>query len=263
MDDKVSVIITTFNRDEDVIDRAIKTVKNQTYSNLEIIIVDDNGEKHPDISEKVKKCALRYEDVVYIRHAKNKGACAARNTGIKAAKGSFLAFLDDDDTWVKDKIALQMNKFSDDVGFVYCGMNVVYENNGKKERWEATEKKNRVVALLKKNYVGNTSCGVVRKTIAEKVHGFDEKLKSGQDQDFWIRLAQVCEFAYVNECLVNYTFLSKGSITKNQKIKLESNLYLYNKYKDIIKSDWSLFVLFNMKIMKCRVVNLIHKKNEK
>ena len=251
----VSVVITTFNRDEELIQKAIKTVKDQTYSNIEIIVVDDNGEKHPDISTRVMKCVQSYRNIVYIRHDKNKGACAARNTGIKASKGKYIAFLDDDDTWEKNKIELQMEKFTDDIGFVYCGMNVVYESTGKKEQWPATEHSNPIVALLKKNYVGNTSCGVVRKTVAESINGFDEELKSGQDQDFWIRLAQVCKFAYVSKCLVNYTFLGKDSITKNKKIKLESNLHLYKKYNDIIKTHLSLFVLFNLKILKWRFVN--------
>ena len=258
MAELVSVVITTFNRGVDVIQKAIKTVKDQTYKDIEIIVVDDNGEKHPDISSQIEKCVSSYGNVIYVKHENNKGACAARNNGIKAAKGDFVAFLDDDDTWDPNKLELQMKKFTDDIGFVYCGMNVVYENTGKKEQWPATEHTNPVVALLKKNYVGNTSCGVVRKSVAETVNGFDEQLKSGQDQDSWIRLAQVCKFAYVDECLVNYTFLSKGSITKNQKIKLESNLRLYHKYKDIINSNPELFILYRLKILKCRLVNLIH-----
>jgi len=259
MSDLVSVVITTFNRDEEVIKKAINTVRNQTYKEIEIIIVDDNGEKHPDISKNIEKCISDFKDVVYVKNDKNKGACAARNTGISVAKGQFIAFLDDDDTWEKRKIELQMEKFTEEVGFVYCGMNVIYENTGKEVKWPATEHSDPVISLLKKNYVGNTSCGIVRKCIAEKVNGFDEQLKSGQDQDFWIRLAQVCKFAYVDECLVNYTFLGKGSITKNQRIKLESNLYLYKKYNNIIKSDLGLFILFKMKITKCRLVNFLHR----
>lgn len=103
---KVSVIIPTYNRAH-LIGRAIKSVLNQTYKDFEIIIVDDGS---TDKTEEVVK-DFKDERVRYIRREKNKGGSAARNTGIKAARGEYIAFQDSDDEWLPEKLEKQMKAF--------------------------------------------------------------------------------------------------------------------------------------------------------
>ena len=94
----VSVIIPTYKR-PDYLDRAIDSVLNQTYNNIEIIVVDDNN-PNTEGRERTEKIMRRYENnphVIYIKHEYNKNGSAARNTGFKASHGVYLAFLDDDD----------------------------------------------------------------------------------------------------------------------------------------------------------------------
>ena len=102
----ISVIIPTYNRDG-VISRAINSVLKQTYQNFEVIIVDDNS----PVTDNTACIISQYNDdrLFYIKHDKNKGGGGARNTGILAANGEYIAFLDSDDEWLPEKLQLQIN----------------------------------------------------------------------------------------------------------------------------------------------------------
>jgi len=104
----VSVIITTYNRAY-CLKKAITSAINQTYDNLEIIVLDDGSTDNTELV--VKK--ISDSRIVYIRHQKNKGIGAARNTGIKNSKGSFIAFLDSDDEYLPEKIEKSLEVFKD------------------------------------------------------------------------------------------------------------------------------------------------------
>ena len=116
---KVSVIIPTYNRAH-LIGRSIQSVLNQTYQDFEIIIVDDGS---TDDTEDVIR---NFNDsrIIYIRHKENKGPSAARNTGIKASKGEFIAFQDSDDEWFPEKLDKQIEAFEMNPGFgiIYTDM---------------------------------------------------------------------------------------------------------------------------------------------
>jgi glycosyltransferase involved in cell wall biosynthesis len=101
--------------------RAIDSVLNQTFSDWELIVVNDNSSDNTD--DVMKK----YNDprIIYIKHAKNKGGSAARNNGLKAAKGEYIAFLDDDDRWLSTKLEKQVNIFENSlskIGVIYSGV---------------------------------------------------------------------------------------------------------------------------------------------
>lgn len=105
MKDLVSVIIPMYNA-EKYIEDTIESVINQTYKNLEIIVVDDNSSDNSSlIIEKLKKIDTR---IVYIKLNENKGVANARNTGINISNGRFIAFVDSDDMWKKDKVEKQL-----------------------------------------------------------------------------------------------------------------------------------------------------------
>ena len=106
MEEKVSVIIPTYNRAESL-KRAIDSVLNQTYKNVEIIVVDDNNPNttYREENEKsIKKYYGENEKVKYIKHPENKNGAAARNTGIRNATGKYITFLDDDDYFMNNRI---------------------------------------------------------------------------------------------------------------------------------------------------------------
>lgn len=102
----VSVIIATYRRDY-TLKRAIESVLNQTYKDIEIIVVDDNAEHI--WNEKVKGIVCKFDNIKYICNMKNEGCANSRNIGINNANGKYISFLDDDDLYLPDKIERQLN----------------------------------------------------------------------------------------------------------------------------------------------------------
>jgi glycosyltransferase involved in cell wall biosynthesis len=123
MQQLVSVIIPTY-KGADKINSAVDSVLNQTYKNIEVIVVDDNGKNEPEqllTAEKMKKYET-FENVKYLVHKKNINGSAARNTGIRASKGFYLGFLDDDDVFLPDKTQKQVDcfeKLPEDYAMIY------------------------------------------------------------------------------------------------------------------------------------------------
>ena len=116
----VSVIITTFGDRQDYLLEAINSVLNQTYDNIEIIVVDDNGQNTPaQISN--ESFLKNKENIIYYPLKENSGAQVARNTGIFVSRGKYIAFLDDDDIWDKEKIRKQVNYLeNNNLDLVFC-----------------------------------------------------------------------------------------------------------------------------------------------
>lgn len=121
MQDLVTVIITTYKR-SDLIERAIKSVLNQTYKNIEIIVVDDNA-KIPEERKKTAEIVKKYKKIKYIQNDENLGGALSRNEGIYRANGQYIAFLDDDDQYREDKIEKQYNLYlehrNEKVGLIF------------------------------------------------------------------------------------------------------------------------------------------------
>jgi glycosyltransferase involved in cell wall biosynthesis len=200
----VSVIITTYNR-PDLLPRAINSVLNQTFDNLECIVVDDCS---PDSETKTLVQSADDERLRYIRHDKNRGVSAARNTGIERSRGEYIAFLDDDDEWLPTKIQKQISVFddlSDSYAIVYCWMDYYSDNQDEIiEKYRPKLEGNIFPKTLDGQPIGSTSTLVVRKDIAEEFDGFDESLPRGVDGDFIRRVSQEYKFDYVPEALVRY-----------------------------------------------------------
>ena len=120
----ISVIIPTFNR-VDLLKNAINSVLTQTYSNIEIIVIDDNSN---DKTESLIK-NLNDNRINYIKNKENLKAPLCRNIGINISRGEFIAFLDDDDIWYPNKLEEQIKLFDNsNVGLVYCITDLFFEN---------------------------------------------------------------------------------------------------------------------------------------
>ncbi len=136
MQELITIIITTYKR-SNLIERALKSVLNQTYKNLEIIVVDDNANE-PEERRKTKEIIEKYDNIIYIQNEKNLGGALSRNEGIYRAKGKFIAFLDDDDEYREDKIEKQYDLFvqhkGEKVGLIFSNeksidynVNIIYQ----------------------------------------------------------------------------------------------------------------------------------------
>lgn len=199
----VSVIIPTYKR-SDTLDRAISSALAQTYPNLEILVVDDNtaGDQYSvGVRAKVDTYGAK---VKYIEQEKHINGAAARNAGIRAAKGIFIAFLDDDDEWMPNKISTQMEfliKHPECAG-VACLYRII--NNGVLVRqyspYECNDLQRKVfersVAIL-------MPTTLMRKNAILESGGFNETLLRHQDLQFYVDFLQVNSMCLVPECLVN------------------------------------------------------------
>lgn len=233
----VTVIIPTYNR-ASTIERAIRSVLNQTYENLELIIVDDASTDNTiEVIAGIEDSRMRF-----IKHDINKGGGAARNTGIKVAKGDFIAFQDSDDEWMLKKLETQVNLLLShevDFGVVYSKFIWVC---GDKEEIVPRPKDGPLEgdilrSLLKRNFV-TTQTAVVRRICFESIGYFDERLQRLQDWELWLRVAQKYKFVYANELLVKVYAQSKS---------ISSNLYSFQQALEIIaKKHSSVFKKYNI-----------------
>ncbi|MEN3769003.1 glycosyltransferase family 2 protein [Priestia megaterium] len=202
---RVSVIIPTFKRPDTLI-RAVESVRKQTFRNIEILVVDDNipEEEHRYKTEQVM---MRYKDIPnikYIKHPKNLNGSAARNTGIKNASGDYIAFLDDDDEFLPDKIEKQVTKMESlDDSWGACYTNYVKkdaEGNVIQTGAEKREGKLKKEVLMRNLYISAGSNLLIRREVIEKIKGFDEKFRRNQDLEFLVRIAEYYKIAYEDSC---------------------------------------------------------------
>lgn len=230
---KVSVVIPTHNRSK-LVKRAIDSVLRQTYQNFEIIVVSDGSTDDTDFV--LKEISKNDPRVKFIAYENAKGANYARNIGIKEAAGDFVAFLDDDDEWMPEKLELQMNKFKENelLGLVYTGVEVIYYTNKKIINYYSIPKKTGNLSrdILISNCIGTTSSVVMKKSLFSKIGLFDENLKARQDYDLWIRACQITEVGAVNKPLVRYYNSTTTKQISDDVQKYEDALmYLKRKYE--------------------------------
>jgi len=196
----VSVIIPTCNRSL-LLKRAIQSVLDQTYAKLEIIIVDDASKDNT--SQVINSF---YDDrLKYYRHEKNQGASTARNTGIKHAQGEFIAFLDDDDEWLDNKLEKQVNLIISspkNVGMVYCWMDYFNENGDLVYEHHPTLRGKVLNQILDAQRMGGCPTLLVRCKVIDKIGGFDDSLPRGNDGDFIRRVCRKYEVDLIPEVLV-------------------------------------------------------------
>jgi glycosyltransferase involved in cell wall biosynthesis len=213
--------------------RAIASVLRQTYEHLEVIVVDDAS------TDDTRKVVESFHDhrIRYVRHTTNRGGSAARNTGVDAATGQYIAFLDDDDEWLPEKTQKQLDVLTR-FDAVLCTCLV----NGKSM---AKRKAGPTVTLedLKRSPYAVGGTGVLMaKASMLKEHRFDESLRISQDWDLFIRLAQQCAVAYLNEPLVVYNAGEHERIT-NKRAKLtakemEPYMRMLEKHKLFLGPRW-------------------------
>lgn len=230
---KVSVVIPTYNRAH-LVGRAIGSVLDQTYQDFELIIVDDGS---TDNTEEVVK---RFDDkrIKYIKHAKNKGGSAARNTGIKEAKGEYVAFLDSDDEWLPEKLKAEINILENGKKFIICstGYNFIDQRN-KIISYSKIKSKviSQKVVLSAKCITTNDFTAIKEKVI--EVNGFDEKLPARQDWDLWIRITSLGMGYQDSLNLVNKYTMRNDQISSGIKNKLNGTEAILKKHKNLFLSD--------------------------
>jgi len=198
----ISAIITTCNRSNKFA-RAFESILNQTYKPKEIIVVDDCSDNK--ISNFIKE--LLPSNVNYIKHNKNRGLAAARNTGLNQANEELVAYLDDDDIWLPGRLEAQIKLWNslgperkNNLACIQVGAEIIDSKNNLLDVYLPFNEGNLKDSII--NYGTGTisSCFLFIKEKIVKVGGFDEKLISGIDDDIWMSLAK---FGYSNIIITN------------------------------------------------------------
>lgn len=244
MGNKVSVIIPIYNK-EKYIEKCLESVLNQTYSNLEIIVVDDAS---TDSSlEIVKK--ISDERIKIIALAENKGVSNARNEGIDLATGDYICFLDADDYWVLDKIEKQV-KFIEDNNYTFIYGGYDYLKNGKRKNAKVPKSLN--YNQLLKNHAIFTSTVMLNMKHLKKEEIYMPNIKIGQDYGAWWNILKKGITAYgITETLAIYR-VGQKSLSSN-KIKAADG-------------TWQLFKTENLSFLKrlycfiCYGINAIKRR---
>lgn len=220
----ISVVIPAYNR-EDTIETAVRSVLRQSFADLEVIVVDDASSDATTLRvEAIDDPRLRL-----IRHEINQGGAAARNTGIAAARGEWIAFQDSDDEWLPEKLERQraaIDRMPGAVG-VYCGMIILgspAEGTAEPSAlryWPAPVHKvplegDLSEALLVGGSLISTQTFMARREVLEQSGGFDPTLKALQDWDCVIRVARLGLIAFTPEPLVIQRF-SANSLTRSSR----------------------------------------------
>lgn len=207
----ISVIIPTYNR-EKTIKRAIDSVLNQTYQNIEVIVVDDCS------NDNTEQVIHEYNDqrLIYHKLEQNSGACVARNKGVELAKGEYIAFQDSDDEWLPDKLRVQkeyLEKNQADICF--CSLKN-FLMNGETEVIPANPVNSKEIlsSLLQNNFISTQT--IFGKKHCFKEEPFDSDFPRFQDWDLVIRLSQRYNIVHCPDVLVN-VYKQTDSMTFNVK----------------------------------------------
>ncbi len=199
MEIKISVIIPTYNRLE-FLPIAIDSVLSQTYPPYEIIIVDDGStDGTKDFIKYVYGNSLKY---IY---QKNQGVSSARNTGIYVSKGDFIAFLDSDDWWNKNKLEEQVKCLLSNPYYEVCYTNEAWFMNGKRKNQHKKHQKygGEIFQYTLPLCIISPSSILLKKSIFYDIGVFDETLPVCEDYDLWIRIADKYEILFIDKLLIN------------------------------------------------------------
>jgi glycosyltransferase involved in cell wall biosynthesis len=207
-------------------------VLNQTFRDFEVLVVDGAS------VDNTKEVIDEFEDarIHFIGQETDKGVSAARNLGIVHSKGTFIAFLDDDDLWLPNKLEKQVGVLEKKtwVGAVYSFSCFYLHRDGRRMSFYQPSisrglEGNIYPKILERNYIGNCSALMVRKSCFDDAGLFDENLKAAEDWDMLIRLAKKCEFCSIDEPLYVYR-IHDSRLSKNPRVMLQATRLLFEKF---------------------------------
>jgi len=230
----VSVVITTYKR-HDYLQRAISSVLNQTYTNLEVIVVDDNDEDSDyskQVKELIKQICVTDNRIKYVPMGKNSGACKARNKGIEISRGEYVNFLDDDDEFKPEKIELQVKKYLDlkDEHITIGCFAEIKNENGKIIQYDRNRVNGDVFFENLCTSICQTSLPLFRKDLLIQSGGFEE-IPSSQEHLMMARLFDICPYYdYVDKELVTIYHHSGERISNGEK-KVQGAIELVERFK--------------------------------
>lgn len=243
----ISVIIPNYNRAK-VISRAIESVLDQTFSDFELIVVDDCS---TDNSMQVISL-IQDKRIKVFQLKENSGAAAARNYGIKQSSGDFISFLDSDDYFEPRFLEVTYEMFAKtgpSVGFMWTGLRYHLEDDIIEMSWQPERKNNPYLTFLNERSIGTGSGLTLKKEVFEQCGNFKENLKAAEDTEFFLRITKSFNYCFTKEILINIEKIGGDRMSKNYKnIGLAYNLFIVDHLSEIDK-DKELQMKFYYKLM--------------
>jgi glycosyltransferase involved in cell wall biosynthesis len=223
----ISVVIPSYNSACYIL-QAVQSVLEQTYSPVEVIVVDDGS------IDDTKERLLLHQGCIRYVYQPNGGVAKARNRGISEAQGELIAFLDADDQWLPEKLHKQWEclQVNPDARLIHTDLYRLCEPTGSRV-YKYRDRKRFSGYCYSEFFHGNaivTSSVLLARRCLDEIGGFDEEIRSAstEDMDLWIRIARYFPLSYINEPLVLYReHLSNAS--RNQRIMLENEYYVLAK----------------------------------
>jgi glycosyltransferase involved in cell wall biosynthesis len=230
---KISVIIPIYNA-ERYLSETIESVMAQTYSDWEIVAVDDGStDKTPEILKDYEK---KLSKKLCVITQKNSGVSIARNTAIAAARGEYIAFLDHDDLWLPEKLEKQVKLLDSNkkLGLVYSDS---YAIDGKGSLKKGTLLSGRLFRLHARMRRGNVFnelfyvnfipilTAIVRKNVFNKVGMFDSKYKIAEEYDLFLKIAEQYPIDFIEKPLAKYR-IHRGNVSKNIELRVKEDLQI-------------------------------------
>lgn len=250
IDFKVSVIIPTYNRGNLII-KSIKSVLNQTFKNLEVIVIDDGSSDNTEhLVNKITDKRLKY-----VKLSSNKGSSNARNIGIKNANGQFISFQDSDDIFYPNKIEKQLKNIINRNSILdFCKINVIYNSTysyliPNKRQENSILKGDIFNELISRGNFISTQSMLIRTNYMKK-HLFDIDMPRLQDYDVILGMIPKVKISYTKEVLVDL-HIQNNSITRSpRKLKKAINMLLNKKYNfnRIQKTLFLKYLHFSLKL---------------
>ncbi len=244
MPKKVSVVVATHNMGN-YLKEAMESVLRQTYPVMEVIVIDDGS---TDGTKELIAQFSREQRVKYY-YQKRMGQPKAKNQGIRKCSGDYIAFIDADDLWVKEKLERQLPNFdkSEKIGVVYSDVaridhdgNMIGRPNVKRYSGNITDR------LLIHNFVPMSSV-VVRKKCFNEIGMFDETFPMGIDYDLWLRMSAKYDFYFVDEVLCHWRQWN-GQLSQNYRGRYENGIRIMKKFlakhpklipADVVAEAWA------------------------
>ncbi len=240
---KVSIITLTHQGREKFLPKMIDSVKNQTLTDWELIVID-NGQ-YNDTEKIISELAKNDKRFVYIKNEIDPGISAARNLGLKTARGEFIAILDSDDWWSnKEKLANQVDYLKNNPNCVAVGTGVIvideqdteinkYQNPAAPEKIKSS--------ILKKNPLAHSSVLYYRQA-ALHVGGYDETLPFLEDYDLWLKMGIIWPLANLSEYMTKYR-QHASSVTREKILAMmKMNIRLVMKYRKDYPNFWLAYL---------------------
>ncbi len=229
----ISVIITTYKAPQ-YLNQALESIARQTIADYEIIVVDDcSGEEYTEQYRLPENATL-------ICHSRNAGPARARNTGIKASRGKYIAFMDGDDIWLPEKLGIQVRALKNNpgAGLVFCHYKAVDEqlNPIGGETKPRASLRDPLKKLCRGCIIRSPSCVLARRDAIAECGWFDEHIFGGEDWDYWLRMASRYEIVPLPDQLVLYRMHSDQVHKKKSRMQA-AKLVVMNKAFDWAKSE--------------------------